>query len=55
MDELLHDRVQQLKEIQDRIDRLNGMTPECIVRELAVLRWDLAAMIRAAEDEYEAF
>lgn len=60
MDELLHDRVKQLKEIDDRLERLIKLKPTAdkllrIVTGLNSLRLELALMIAKAEQEHADF
>lgn len=57
MDELLYERVKQLKEIDDRLTMINVRhSKKCAAwAELNQLRYDLADMIRKAEEEHAAF
>ena len=55
MDELLHDRVQQLREIDERLERIERLPTFDPTGQLRSLRLDLARMIAVAEAEYEAF
>lgn len=57
MDELLMDRVNQLKQIEERLERIrqkvyDGLFPH---EDLVQLRWDVRDMIRKAEADYAAF
>lgn len=56
MDELLMARVNQLKEIDDRIERIIPLIFDPYNRnKLAELRQDIARMIQVAEAEHAAF
>ncbi len=59
MDELLFDRVKQLREIDDRLERLTAPpianTVERLIIHIADLRRDLALMIQHAEEAHAAF
>lgn len=52
-DELLADRVKQLKDIEERLERIES-APD-IVRSIRSLRNDVNLMIQHAEDEHTAF
>jgi hypothetical protein len=57
-DELLFDRVKQLKEIQERLSdaiRIRGRLPNTAWDNLITLNNDLAWMILQAETEHAAF
>lgn len=59
-DELLHDRVTQLKEIDERVERIlktpNGLWDwESTQAALKNLRLDLQTMIQQAEADHAAF
>jgi hypothetical protein len=57
-DELLFERVKQLREIDDRLERIfrtGGEMSAKVAHELIVLRRDVADMIRQAEAEHAAF
>jgi hypothetical protein len=60
MDELLYDRVKQLKEIDERVERIlktpNGLWDwESTKAALNNLRLDLQTMIQQAEADHAAF
>lgn len=58
MDELLHERVEQLKLIDGRLHDMlrNGIDdPFKAVKDLRAIRTELADMIRRAEEAYAAF
>ena len=60
MDELLYDRVKQLKEIDERVERIlktpNGLWDwESTKAALGNLRLDLQTMIQQAEADHAAF
>jgi hypothetical protein len=58
-DELLFDRVNQLKAIDDRLERIiakvGDIPPDMTRMSLSCLRDELATMIRVAEEEHAAF
>lgn len=60
MDELLDSRVKQLREIDDRLERIlktpNGLWDwESTKQAIVSLRRDVSLMISRAEEEYRAF
>jgi predicted nucleic acid-binding OB-fold protein len=57
VDELLDSRVKQLKEIDDRLHRIQKRISSSDFPWGAIesLRYDIADMIRVAEEEYAAF
>lgn len=55
MDELLFDRVKQLKEIDDHLGRIARMPSDKMRLALEYLRYDLALMIAKAEQEHAGF
>jgi hypothetical protein len=50
MDELLYNRVKQLREIDDRLERMLLIKPDQLHKTIRDLRNDLATMIRLAEE-----
>ncbi len=55
MDELLYDRVKQLKEIDERLRLMLNIKPDIMHASIRDLRNDLALMIQRAEEEHAAF
>jgi hypothetical protein len=56
MDELLLDRVKQLKEIDDRLERMKYiMRTDALRKAIVDLRNELGLMIQRAEEEYANF
>lgn len=55
MDELLFERVKQLREIDDRLERMLLVKPDILHRAIRDLRNDLALMIQHAEVEHAKF
>jgi len=55
MDELLHERLEQLKEIDERLERMLTTPNGLWGIKITNLRNDLALMIRKAQEEYAAF
>ncbi len=61
MDELLFERVTQLEEIDERLERILNPPPGSLwdstflVRSITDLRQDIALMIRNAKEEHAAF
>ena len=56
MDELLHNRVKQLKEIEDILERMEKKSIlYSVTADLRSLRADLFMMIQQAEQEHDDF
>ncbi len=55
MDELLYDRVKQLKEIDERLRQMLTIKPDQLHKAIRDLRNDVAVMIERAEEEHAAF
>ncbi len=55
MDELLMDRVNQLKEIDDRLERMLLVKPDVLHRAIRDLRNEIAVMIQEAKAAHAAF
>lgn len=59
MDELLHSRVEQLKQIDEELERIASRIPhqhpDATSAQVKKLRLDLATMVQEAEREYRDF
>jgi len=56
MDELLHSRIEQLKRIDEELERISRTCPDhSTVRMIGVLQHDIAVMVQDAVAEYRAF
>lgn len=55
MDELLFERIEQLKEIDERLERMLLLNSDFLHKAIRDLRNDLALMIRTAQEGHAAF